>query len=254
MSEVQEFSAVYPAPKPLLLREVALFLDLDGTLAPIAPRPQDVVPDPERSARLERLERALSGRLAVISGRTLADVDRILEGRVACVAAVHGLIRRGGDRLVTQTPAHHGLLAATERLRDFARGREGVMVEEKDGLSVALHFRLARDQAGEALKLARDIAAETGLVLQRGDMVEELRTPGPTKGDSLRAFMADPAFAGVLPVFVGDDRTDEDGFAAADALGGFGVLVGPPRETRARFGVADVKACADWLEASLWGA
>lgn len=254
MSEVQEFTEVYPAPEPLLLREVALFLDLDGTLAPIAPRPQDVVPDAERTSRVERLARALSGRLAVISGRTLADVDRILEGRVACVAAVHGLIRRGADRIVTQTPPHEGLAAATGRLRAFARRHEGLMVEEKDGLSVALHFRLARDQAAEALKLCRDLAAETGLVLQRGDMVEELRTPGPTKGDSLRAFMADPVFAGAMPVFVGDDRTDEDGFAAAQALGGFGVLVGPARETAARFGVADVKAAADWLEASLWGA
>jgi trehalose 6-phosphate phosphatase len=254
MSDVQELIEIYPAPEPLILRDMALFLDLDGTLAPIAARPQDVVPDPDRTARLERLEQALSGRLAVISGRTLADVDRILEGRVDAVAAVHGLIRRGPDRVVVQTPPHAGLQEAAERLRAFAETAPGLMVEEKDGLSVALHFRLARDQAAEAFRLCREIAAETGLSLQRGDMVEELRTPGPTKGDSLRDFMADPAFAGRVPVFVGDDRTDEDGFAAAQALGGFGVLVGAPRVTAARFGLPDVAATADWLEASLWGA
>lgn len=254
MSDVQDIIEIYPDPQPLLLREVALFLDLDGTLAPIAPRPQDVVPDADRTARLERLEQALSGRLAVISGRTLADVDRILEGRVAAVAAVHGLIRRGTDRVVLQTAPHPGLHEATERLRAFAETDPGLMVEEKDGLSVALHFRLARDRAADALRLCREIAQDSGLVLQRGDMVEELRTPGPTKGDSLRDFMADPTFAGAIPVFVGDDRTDEDGFAAAQDLGGFGVLVGPPRVTAARFGLRDVAATAAWLEASLWGA
>ncbi|WP_091735374.1 trehalose-phosphatase [Phenylobacterium immobile] len=254
MSEAQEIFEVYPAPEPLLLREIALFLDLDGTLAPIAPRPQDVAPEADLTARLERLEQALGGRLAVISGRTLADVDRILEGRVAAVAAVHGLIRRGTDRVVIQTPPHPALQDAAERLRIFAQSDAGLMVEEKDGRSVALHFRLARDKGPEALRLCRQIAQETGLVLQRGDMVEELRTPGPTKGDSLRDFMADPAFAGVTPVFVGDDRTDEDGFTAAAELGGFGVLVGPPRATAARFGLTDVAATAQWLEASLWGA
>lgn len=254
MSDIQEITEVYPAPEPLLLRDVALFLDLDGTLAPIAPRPQDVAPEAERTARLERLELALSGRLAVISGRTLADVDRILEGRVGAVAAVHGLIRRGADRVVIQTPPHPALNDAAERLRAFAASDPGLMVEEKDGLSVALHFRLARDRGADALKLCRDIAQDTGLALQRGDMVEELRTPGPTKGDSLREFMADPAFAGATPVFVGDDRTDEDGFSAAQALGGFGVLVGPARATAARFGLPDVAATARWLEASLWGA
>ena len=81
-------------------------------------------------------------------------------------------------------------------------------------------------------------------------MVEELRTPGPTKGDSVRAFMAQPDFAGTRPVFVGDDVTDEDGFEAAQALGGIGVAVGRPRPTRAQFLLHDVDAALAWLEAA----
>lgn len=238
-----------PAPKPLRLSGAALFLDLDGTLAPIAARPQDVRPDPRRTRLLEKLEAGLDGRLAVVSGRTIADVDRILERRVPCVAAVHGLVRRGADGQVHEEPAHPRLAEAVQRLRDFAARDSGLLVEEK-GASVALHFRLARSQADAARALAHEIAGETGLTVQDGDMVEELRTPGPTKGDSVRAFMQAGLFDGARPIFVGDDATDEHGFEAAARLGGFGVLVGPERRTHAQFRLPGVDAVIAWLEAA----
>jgi len=248
---IQELIVGLPAPKPLSLGETALFLDLDGTLAPIAARPQDVRPDPRRTSLLERLAQRLDGRLAVVSGRTLADVDRILEGCVHAVAAVHGLVRREADGTLFQARPHPGLAQATDGFRAFAARDSGLIVEEKAGLSVALHFRLASRHAAAAKAYARALAGETGLALQDGDMVEELRTPGPTKGDSVRAFMAQPPFAGARPVFVGDDATDEDGFAAAQALGGVGVGVGGARPTLARFRLVGVEAALDWLEAAL---
>ena len=247
---IQELTAELPTPQPLRLPEVALFLDLDGTLAPIAARPQDVLPDPRRTRLLERLAQQLDGRLAVISGRTLADVDRILEGRVSTVAAVHGLTRRGSQGRLSQTPPHPGLARATAGFRAFAARDAGLIVEDKAGLSVALHFRQAQGQTQAARSCARRLAAETGLALQDGDMVAELRTPGPRKGDSVRAFMAKPPFAGAIPVFVGDDATDEDGFAAVQAMGGIGVVVGQARETGARFRLANVEAALAWLEAA----
>ena len=246
----EELTVGLSAPKPLRLGGAALFLDLDGTLAPIAGRPQDVRPDPRRSNLLTRLDGALQGRLAVISGRTLADVDRILEGRVMAVAAVHGLVRRESDGAVSESARHPGLAEAARRIHDFAARDCGMIVEEK-GLSVTLHYRLARSHAAAARDLAEEIAADTGLTLQHGDMVEELRTPGPNKGDSVAAFMAAAPFAGATPVFVGDGATDEDGFAAARALGGFGVLVGPPRDTAARFRLAGVEEALSWLESGL---
>ena len=238
-----------PAPKPLRLDETALFLDLDGTLAPIAARPQDVRPDPRRTSLLERLAERLDGRLAVVSGRTLADVDRILEGCVPAVAAVHGLVIRGADGRTHAARSHPALPQAAEAFRAFAARDSGLIVEEK-GLSVALHFRLAPACADAARACANRLAAETGLTLQDGDMVEELRTPGPSKGDSVREFMAARPFLGAQPVFVGDDATDEDGFRAAQALRGLGVAVGAPRPTAARFRLADVEAALAWLEAS----
>lgn len=249
---VQDITVVLSTPPPLRLGETALFLDLDGTLAPIAARPQDVRPDPRRTSLLERLAGPLDGRLAVVSGRTLADVDRILEGSVAAVAAVHGLVRRGPDLKVFETPPDRELPRAVETFRAFAARDSGLLVEEKGGLSVALHFRLARGEADAARDCARAVAAETGLTLQEGDMVEELRTPGATKGDSVRAFMASRPFAGARPVFVGDDATDEDGFAAAQALGGVGICVGVSgRPTLARYRLAGVETALAWLEAAL---
>jgi trehalose 6-phosphate phosphatase len=188
--------------------------------------------------------------LAVISGRTLADVDRILEGRVTSVAAVHGLVRREPDGTVHEAEPHPDLPHAAERFREFAARDSGLLVEEK-GLSVALHYRLAKAQEAAARRIAQEIALETGLVVQRGDMVEELRTPGPTKGDSVAAFLNQKPFLGATPVFIGDDATDEHGFEAVDQAGGYGVLVGPPRDTHARFRLLGVDEVLAWLEASL---
>lgn len=237
-------------PDALRLDDTALFLDLDGTLAPIAARPQDVRPEPRRTALLERLSTRLDGRLAVVSGRTLADVDRILEGAVASIAAVHGLVLRRPSGSVDAVAPHPGVTRAADELTAFAARDPGLIVEDK-GLSVTLHYRLAPQAADAARAFATDLARQAGLALLEGDMVAELRTPGPTKADSVYAFMAEPPFAGARPVFLGDDLTDEDGFRAAQALGGLGVAVGPRRPTGAKSALAGVDAALDWLEASL---
>lgn len=247
---IEELTLVLPAPKPLRLGGAALFLDLDGTMAAIAARPQDVRPEPRRTQLLERLKVGLEGRLAVVSGRTLADIDRILERRIICVAAVHGLIRRDCDGTLHQPEPHPKMAAALALLKAFAVQDSGLIVEEK-GVSVALHFRLARHYAAEARALAHHIVSQTGLTLQEGDMVEELRIPGPNKGDSIRAFMAEPRFKGCTPIFVGDDVTDEHGFDEVAKLGGFGVLVGPQRATHARYRLGSVEDVMTWLEASV---
>lgn len=246
----EELTIGLPAPKPLRLAETALFLDLDGTLAPIAARPQDVRPDPRRTRLLRRLAKGLDGRLAVVSGRTVADIDRILDGCVTCVAAVHGLVWRGPDGVLHESRPHEALPEATAQFREFASRDSGILVEEK-GLSVALHYRLARAHAHPARLCAEAIARETGLVLQHGDMVEELRTPGPTKGDSVARFLRLPIFDGASPVFVGDDVTDEHGFEAVQAHGGLGVLVAATRTTAARCRLRGVEEALVWLEAAL---
>lgn len=236
-------------PTQLALDGAALFLDLDGTLAPIAERPQDVGPDSRRNDLLQRLNQRLGGRLAVVSGRSLDDIDRILEAKIVCVAAIHGLVRRDASGVVGEAPPHPGLAGARTAINEFA-GRDPRLLVEDKALSLTLHYRLAPDRAQEAIDLAERLATVSGLTLQPGDMVVELRTPGASKGDSIRAFMGEPPFKGARPVFLGDDLTDEHGFFAARQLGGFGILVGPPRRTTAIYRMEGVEAALDWLEAA----
>ena len=245
---IAEQTLVSPTPALDPARS-ALFLDLDGTLAPIAPRPDAVGPDARRSGLLRRLVGSTNGRLAVVSGRTLPDLDRILEHEVPTLAAVHGLVRRDARGLVRLSPKPAGIALALAAFRAFAARHAGTIVEDKD-LSVTLHYRQAPDLAAAALAEAQRIAARTGLILQPGKMVMELRAPGPDKGDSVRAFMAEPPFAGATPIFLGDDLTDEAGFAAAEQLGGFGVLVGAERASAARYRLPGPEAALAWLEAA----
>ena len=246
---IDELSIGLERPPHLALDGAALFLDLDGTLAPIAERPQDVRPDPRRSGLLERLSSRLHGRLAVVSGRSLDDIDRILEGTVTCVAAIHGLVRRDARGVIGEAPPHPGLGPARKTLAEFAEGDPRLIVEDK-ALSLTIHYRLAPDRAREAISLAERLATITGLTLQPGDMVMELRTPGASKGDSIRAFMAEEPFKGARPVFMGDDLTDEHGFFAVRQLGGHGILVGPQRRTTAVFRMDGVEDALNWLEAA----
>ena len=146
---------------------------------------------------------------------------------------------------VSAAPTVRPVVAA---FKDFARTRPGMIIEDKL-VSAGLHYRGAPTEAAAAEALAGRLAAETGLALQAGHLVVELKTPGTDKGTALTAFMAEAPFAGALPVMLGDDLTDEDGFRAAEALGGFGVLVGAPRATAARHGLADVEAVLAWLDA-----
>lgn len=236
------------APPPSRLRRPALFLDLDGVLAPIAPSPDAVIPDARRTRVLRVLSDRLDGRLAILSGRTVRDVDRIADAAVRSASGVHGLERRRADGTLDHAGPSPEVRIAVQAFHAFARDRPGILVEDK-GLAAGLHYRAAPDQAEAAGRLARDLAAQTGLTLQPGKMVLELKTPGTDKGSALKAFMAEPPFVGAVPVMLGDDLTDEFGFAAAEALGGFGVLVGSPRVSAARFGLDDVEAVLTWLEA-----
>ena len=230
--------------------DMALFLDLDGTLAPISRAPAEVGPDRLRNRLLARLAERLDGRLAIVSGRRIEDVDRILESVAPAVSGVHGLERRtASGEWIAEVP-HPDLGVARASFEALAAARGGLLVEDKT-LSVALHYREAPGSGEAVRELALRLEKATGLVLQEGHMVVEMRTPGPTKGDAVTAFMTEAPFAGARPVYVGDDLTDEAAFAAAAAAGGYGVLVGPERETRATWRLNGVDEVLAWIAAGV---
>ena len=231
----------------------ALFLDVDGTLIDIAPHP-DAVRVPEGLVDLvEGLSAAFGGALALVSGRTVARLDGLFAPLALPTAGVHGaelrLVAGGGVDCEAQP--------FPERLRlglhDLARGFDGVFTEDKTS-AVAVHYRAA-PQAGAPLGAAiADLvaAAGRGYAVLPGHMVFEVKPAQHDKGTAVAAFLRQPPFAGRRPVFIGDDVTDEAGFAAARAQGGRAISVG-----RALPGadavLADAGAVRAWLAAILAG-
>ena len=236
-------------PPVTLLNGASLFLDFDGTLVALAQTPDSVEVDLELIDLLKRIQSKLEGRVAVLSGRALADVRDRLERVSLAIGGSHGLERApaGGADKVAQRPP--GLEAAIRELRQVETRHPGVIVEEKP-LGVALHYRLAPDAETDCHDAAGRAAAAIGMALQFGKMVVELKPPDGDKGKALHHFMSESPFKDGRPLFVGDDLTDEHGFVAARELGGIGVLVGPERATAAQFRLADVGAVRRWLQAA----
>ncbi|WP_114951787.1 trehalose-phosphatase [Sphingosinicella terrae] len=233
-------------PPTNLLDGAALFLDFDGTLVELAETPDAILIPEGLTPLLNRLHRNLGGRLAIVSGRSIEDLERHLPLSGVGYSGSHGLELRLPDGTGLPLSVPIGLDDVRGSVARFALRDPGLLVEDKPA-GIALHFRRAPDQGEAVADFMSHLAQERGWAVQRGNMVVELRPTGATKGDALRAFMTEPGFADARPVFVGDDLTDEHGFEAAQALAGVGVLVGPERETAARYRLPSVAAVAQWL-------
>lgn len=234
-----------PAPR----RDWALFLDFDGTLVEIAERPEAVRLDDGIAAAVGALADRLGGALALISGRPIAELDRHF-GRRFPAAGLHGLeLRADPEAPARRRPPVVGLDRARQALDRFAAAHDGVWVEDKDG-TLALHYR-SRPELAQAARaaVAGAVGGLAGLRGLPGKMVIEVKPAGIDKGTAIAELMADPPFAGRVPVVAGDDVTDEDGFAAAEALSGFGIKVGAG-DSAARYRIATVAELGAWLAGS----
>ena len=225
----------------------ALFLDFDGVLVDFAPAPDLVRPEPFLVPTLETLQEKLDGALAIVTGRPLADIDRFLAPLVLPAAGQHGRELRvpGGEATEALPPPLDDEFAAVEA---FVAEHPGTAAERKSG-AVGIHYREAPQYRDEARALAeRLLEGRDDLVLMSGKMIFELKERGVHKGLGVETMMALTPFEGRTPVFVGDDVTDEDGFRAAQAMGGIGIKVGEG-DTEARVRVADLATFQDWLQA-----
>jgi trehalose 6-phosphate phosphatase len=234
---------------PDLPSPASLFLDFDGTLVRLAPRPQDVSVADWVVPTLQSLTQKLEGALAIVSGRPLSAIDAFLKPLVLAGAGCHGAERRDiSGRIELREAAPPA--SVVSRAHTLAAHHAGLLVESKPS-GLALHFRaspelgaMCREQLAQAL--AESPGAATEWELLDGHCVCELKQRAVSKGGAVRSCLTEVPFAGRLPVFVGDDVTDEDGIRAVQAAGGFGVRVGPG-DSQARYRLTDTDAVADWL-------
>lgn len=237
-----------PSPPVSLLRDASLFIDFDGTLVELMDRPDAVVVDEPLRDLLGALGAALPGRVAIVTGRSVEQIDGFLGdlSRAFAVAGSHGSERRLASGELSPPLDMPDMGPVIQALGEFAASHAGTIVERKR-YGVALHYRLAPEIEGKAQEVVEHLAQKFGFGVQTGKMMAELKILGGDKGQAVAAFLEQPSMAGTQPWFIGDDLTDEAGFMAAAGLGGGGVFVGPPRETAALFALPDVGAVRAWL-------
>lgn len=241
-----------PSPRspPLLGLDNGLLSDFDGTLVELASHPDAVSPSAGLAGWLYQLEKLLGDALAIVTGRRLAEVDRHLEPLRLMGAGAHGAelrVRIAGKTTPVIAALEASLISGIEAaIADLP----GIWLENKT-FALAVHFRDNPAAGGECLRRVRQVAeGHPQIDVFGGHAVVELRRKGLSKGSAIYFLLQHPAFAGRLPVFVGDDLADEEGFTAVQASGGYGIKVGAGN-TVAQYRLADVPAVHRWLRESL---
>lgn len=233
-------------PLPPLGENSAFFFDFDGTLAALAPRPELVQVESRVSDLLRGLCERLDGAVAIVTGRPLDVVDGFVAPLRLATAAEHGSIRRDASgHVYADTRSLQAVVAVGDVLERFVADNPGLLLERKQ-TSVALHYRQSPELGAACRTAVEDAVASTdGLVVLPGKMVYEVRPKGCDKGVAVEAFLSEAPFKGRVPVYVGDDVTDEDAFAVVNALGGVSVKI-DDGDSQAQFRT-DREGLLDWI-------
>ena len=230
---------------------VAFFFDLDGTLAPLAATP-DAARLPRDTARvLAGLFERTHGAVAVVSGRSIDDIDGLLAPLRVPAAGLHGAEIRHADGNLARAEGHAAdtecIAAMAAPLQALVAQHPGLLLENK-GCALALHYRGAPELAGVArdtMRALADLHADR-FALQPGKLVFELRPRHVSKGRAIITLLTEAPFAGRTPLFAGDDLTDEAGFADVNALGGITIKIGDG-QTCAHHRLPSPEALTAWL-------
>lgn len=232
-------------------RHWAWFLDVDGTLFEIERYPALVIADSRLLRLLNRLKNACDGAVALTSGRSLDQLEDVFGPLTLAAAASHGLELRAPDGTV-QHLGRSIPYRFTDKITVFVEQHRGLLLEQKP-FSMSVHYRSVPALEDKVLQTMREVQAELGddFRLLRGKMVAEILPVIANKGSAIETFMRTPPFAGRRPVFVGDDVTDEDGFAVVNKMAGMSVRVGDAANSAARWQLANVSELRAWLKSAL---
>ncbi|MFL6549291.1 MAG: trehalose-phosphatase [Povalibacter sp.] len=244
-------TALPPPPLPSV-SNLALFLDVDGTLLDIAPTPESVVVSEQIKHLLDALCSRLDGALALVSGRSIRTLDTLFDPLRFAAAGIHGCERREASGCILRPEVDVARVAAVrDELTAWTLRHPGTLLEDK-GYALALHYRLAPEFEVAALSEAESALGVLAThELQRGKFVFEIRPSGYSKGGAIEAFMREQPFRGRQPLFIGDDVTDEAGFESVNLLQGISVRVGDFSSTAARYRLPNVQEVIRWLGALL---
>lgn len=223
----------------------AIFLDIDGTLVELAESPDAVHVDASTLRLLQTLRERTDSALAVISGRDIDIIDKLLHPLVLPLSGVHGLRRRDANGAI-HAQGSSDFAPITFALRQKLEHEQGVVIETKTG-AVAVHYRQRPDLEQRCRAITESIVQEyPDLRLVNGKMVVEITGCGADKGSVIDAFLREPPFLGRTPIFIGDDLTDEAGFYVVNAREGVSIKVGSGA-TVARFRAGSVGELRAWL-------
>jgi trehalose 6-phosphate phosphatase len=239
-------AAVHAVPQPA--GHWCLFLDVDGTLLELADHPHAVAVQPYLMPLIGRLRAAAQGAVALVSGRTIADLDGLFGTSDLPVAGLHGCERRDARGQMHVAPVALEQLADVRAgLERLVRRHQGLLLEDK-GAGLALHFlkapQLEHELRAEVALLAAPLVPRFAVL--GGHAVLEVKPAAHTKDSAVTAYLQEEPFRGRMPIFIGDDTTDYDGFAAVRRENGMAIAVGS--RVTSEFWLPGPAAVHHWLE------
>ncbi|MDC3087360.1 trehalose-phosphatase [Paracoccaceae bacterium] len=227
---------------PKDIQKVALFLDVDGTLYEIENSPSLIKPCFKLQKKLYTIHNRLTGALALISGRSLDDLDRIFDNSKIPISGNHGAQLRDTLRLKEDQADTGNIKGIAHKIRELLNGQKNIEIENK-GSNLSVHFRNSTIDRKEINKTIMELVKyEPKLTFLKGKEVLEVKPLSYNKGTAISYYMRTKPFIKRRPIFIGDDVSDEDGFETVNKKGGWSVRVGNYKRTKANYFLPNVKS------------
>ena len=233
---------------PKDIQQVALFLDVDGTLYEIENSPGLIKPCFKLQKKLHAICNRLQGALGLISGRTLDDVDRLFDENKISFAGNHGAQLRDALQLKEHQANTGNIKVIAYKIKELLNGQKNIEIENK-GSNLTVHFRNSTIDRKEINKIIMELVKyEPKLTFLKGKEVLEVKPLSHNKGTAISYFMRTKPFIKRRPIFIGDDVSDEDGFETVNKKGGWSVRVGNNKRSKADFFLPNVKSVHEMMK------
>ena len=227
---------------PKDIQQVALFLDVDGTLYEIENSPSLIKPCFRLQKKLHTIRNRLGGALGLISGRTLDDLDRLFDENKISFAGNHGAQLRDALQLKEHQANTGNIKVIAYKIKELLNGQKNIEIENK-GSNLTIHFRNSTIDRREINRIIMELVkCDPSLTFLKGKEVLEVKPLSHNKGTAISYFMKTKPFIKRRPIFIGDDVTGEDGFETVNKKGGWSVRVGNYKRSKAKFFLPNVKS------------